>query len=92
MRILKTIFFKPEKETENIFVKWFNIILVTIIVLGIFHFAFSSIDYPYNWRGIITKYRYKFILGFKMTLMISVFSSISSFIVGALLVLGQKGR
>ncbi|MGL4935204.1 MAG: amino acid ABC transporter permease [Cetobacterium sp.] len=92
MRILKTIFFKPEKETENIFVKWFNIILVTIIVLGIFHFAFSSIDYPYNWRGIIIKYRYKFILGFKMTLMISVFSSISSFIVGALLVLGQKGR
>ncbi|WP_293721372.1 amino acid ABC transporter permease [uncultured Cetobacterium sp.] len=92
MSILKTIFFKPEKETENLFVKWFNIILVTILVLGIFHFAFSSIDYPYNWKGIIEKYRYKFLLGFKMTLLISVFSLVSSFLIGTLLVLGQRGR
>ena len=84
MSILKTIFFKPEKEAEKNYIRWFNIILVTVITLSIFHFAFNSIDYPYNWNTIIVKYRYKFILGFKMTVMISIFSLLSSFLIGTL--------
>lgn len=91
MSILKTLFFKPKTESETTAVKWVNIVLVTAIVLQIFHFAFSRLDYPYNWAEIIEKYRYKFIFGFTMTLLISIFSLIASLIIGGLLVLGQRG-
>lgn len=91
MSILKTLFFKPKTESETTAVKWVNIILVTVIVLQVFHFAFSRLDYPYNWAEIIEKYRYKFIFGFTMTLLISIFSLIASLIIGGLLVLGQRG-
>ncbi|MGL5053188.1 MAG: amino acid ABC transporter permease [Cetobacterium sp.] len=89
---LKSIFFKPEKKDERSFVKWFNITLVLIFVLGVFYFAFNTINYPYNWKGIIGKYRYKFIIGFSMTLIISIFSLFASFLIGTLLILGQRGR
>ena len=92
MKILETLFFKSKTQDETPLVKWANIVLVTIIVLGIFHYAFSRLDYPYNWEGIIEKYRYKFMIGFTMTLVISIFSLIASFIIGGLLVLGQRGR
>lgn len=91
MSILKTLFFKPKTESETTAVKWVNIVLVTVIVLQVFHFAFSRLDYPYNWAEIIEKYRYKFIFGFTMTLLISIFSLIASLIIGGLLVLGQRG-
>lgn len=91
MSILKTLFFKPKTESETTAVKWVNIVLVTVIVLQVFHFAFSRLDYPYNWAEIIKKYRYKFIFGFTMTLLISIFSLIASLIIGGLLVLGQRG-
>lgn len=91
MSILKTLFFKPKTESETTAVKWVNIVLVTVIVLQVFHFAFSRLDYPYNWTEIIEKYRYKFIFGFTMTLLISIFSLIASLIIGGLLVLGQRG-
>ncbi|MGL5983610.1 MAG: amino acid ABC transporter permease [Cetobacterium sp.] len=91
MNILKKIFFKKKKEKLNPLLKWFNIIVVTIFVLGVFHFAFSTIDYPYNWERIIEKYKYKFFLGFTMTLVISIFSLFASFVIGTLLVIGQRG-
>lgn len=85
-------FFKPKQMEENTAVKVFNIILVIVIVLGVFYFAFHRLDYPYNWAGIIEKYRYKFMLGFSMTVVISIFSLIVSFLIGTLLVFAQRGR
>ncbi|WP_297598854.1 amino acid ABC transporter permease [uncultured Cetobacterium sp.] len=90
--MLKKWFFRPKKGVETKGVRLLNIVLVTILVIGIFHFSFSRLDYPYNWSGIIEKYKYKFMLGFSMTVVISIFSLIASFIVGTLLVLGQRGR
>ncbi|MEG2220888.1 MAG: amino acid ABC transporter permease, partial [Cetobacterium sp.] len=84
-------FFKPKQMEENMAVKVFNIILVIAIVLGVFYFAFHRLDYPYNWAGIIEKYRYKFMLGFSMTVVISIFSLIVSFLIGTLLVFAQRG-
>lgn len=90
MKLLKTYFFKTSNKEETVGIKILNIVIVIFLVLAILNYSFEKLDYPYDWFGIIDKYKHKFLIGFTMTIVISIFSLIASFIVGLFLVLGQK--
>jgi polar amino acid transport system permease protein len=68
-----------------------NSLIVLILVSGLFIFAFSKIDYVYNWQSII-EYRTIFFDGFLLTLSLSVISLMTSLILGVILALCQRSR
>ncbi|HNX00666.1 MAG TPA: amino acid ABC transporter permease [Candidatus Cloacimonadota bacterium] len=77
--------------------KWSNLawvlsaILVFIIISGIFIFAFSQLQYHFNWSAIY-KYKAKFIHGWLMTIIISLFSLVLSLFIGFFFAVGQQSR
>lgn len=62
-----------------------------LIVSAIFAFAFSSVDYVWNWAGVWT-YRVAFFQGWLMTLLLSVLSLGLSTLIGLLVALARRGR
>jgi len=68
-----------------------NAFLVALFILLIFIFSFSRLEYDFHWAGVWA-YRVKFVRGLGMTLVLSFFSLIVSFLLGALFALGQKSR
>ena len=68
-----------------------NAFLVALFILLIFIFSFSRLEYDFHWAGVWA-YRVKFVRGLGMTLALSFFSLIVSFLLGALFALGQKSR
>ncbi len=68
-----------------------NAALVALFIAGLFFFAFSRLDYGFNWSGVWA-YRVKFFRGLGMTLVISFFSLCISLFIGAIFAVGQRSR
>jgi polar amino acid transport system permease protein len=68
-----------------------SIILVIIIISGIFIFAFSQLQYHFNWHSLY-KYKAKFIHGWFMTVLISCFALVLSLFIGLICAIGQQSR
>nr|WP_307776053.1 amino acid ABC transporter permease [uncultured Cetobacterium sp.] len=88
--LFRSIFIREDGEQLNKKKELINKVVVFLFVVGVIKFAFSSLEYPYNWTGILETYWYKFLIGFLMTLVISIFSLVASLFIGVLLVAGQK--
>lgn len=88
---LKSLFFRENREQESHrAVEVLNILLILIVIFSIFYFAFGRLEYNYMWKETIVEYRYKFIKGFFITVVISFFSLFCSLIIGTLMALGQR--
>lgn len=68
-----------------------SIILVLIFISAIFIFAFTQLQYHFHWSALY-KYRAKFIHGWLMTILISIFSLLLSLFIGFFFALGQHSR
>lgn len=72
-----------------------RVTLNTIIVAGalavLFWFAFTRLNYRFNWPSV-WRYRYNLVRGFGMTILISFFSLILSVVVGTVFGLGQRSH
>ncbi|MBN2050376.1 MAG: amino acid ABC transporter permease [Spirochaetales bacterium] len=66
-----------------------NIILVLLLLTGLFWFGFSRLNYPFYW-DTIWKYRVSFFSGFKLTILISLFSLALSLAIGLVSGLAQS--
>jgi polar amino acid transport system permease protein len=64
---------------------------VIALVVGGFTFAFSQLQYGFNWDSVWT-YRGNFARGFGMTIVISIFSLILSMVLGMVVGMGSRSR
>lgn len=69
----------------------FSWVFVALVLVGVFWFGFSRLGYRFAWETIYA-YRYNFLKGFTLTLVISLFALILSVLLGVLFGLGQKSR
>ena len=58
-----------------------NILLVLALLTGLFWFGFSRLNIAFHW-DTIWRYRVSFVTGFRMTIIISVFSLLLSILIG----------
>jgi polar amino acid transport system permease protein len=65
--------------------------LVFLAVAALFTFAFSRLQYGFDWQSV-AGYRRNFLLGFGMTLVISAFSLLLSMALGLLVGIGSRSR
>lgn len=65
--------------------------LVALTLLAVFAFAWWRIDYRWDFT-VLWRYRYKFLIGFATTLLISLASLAGSLLLGILTVLGSRSR
>ena len=68
-----------------------NLVLVILAAAAFFTFAFSRLNYGFNWRSVYV-YRASFLSGFGMTLVISAFSLLASLALGLAVGIGSKSR
>lgn len=73
------------------FKKSTSLLLVIIAVAAFFSYAIYTIGYRWSWLPLI-EYRYKFIVGFLVTLMISFFSLFLSLAIGILSAAGKRSK
>lgn len=79
---VKEIFVKSnEKKETRKAAKIINISILLIILIGVFLFAFKQLNYSFRWHTLY-EYRYKFWIGFKMTVFISMVSLLISLLLG----------
>lgn len=89
---IKSVFIKKEDEEIKKHAVYINYILVVGLIMMSVYSAFDSLDYLYNWNGIIEEYSYKFLLGFGITFFISFISLGLSILIGLVLIYFQKSR
>lgn len=69
----------------------FNSVIAFLLFCGLFVFAFSRLDYIYNWQSL-ANYKNVFLSGFLTTLGLSFISLTTSILIGILLALCQRSR
>ncbi|WP_228146300.1 amino acid ABC transporter permease [Poseidonibacter lekithochrous] len=72
-------------------VYFFNLLFLAIIVITPIYLMFSNISYNFNWAHVY-EYKQKFINGFIMTIIISFFALILSFIIGLFFAYAQNSK
>lgn len=92
MKIKDLFYAKDEKFNITLSAKIVNTTLILIIGIIFWNFAFSRLNYESQGLSVFLEFKYKFIFGFFITIMISIFSLICSLIIGSLLAMGQKSR
>lgn len=88
---LYNIFFKTEDKEPSKNQKIINLTLVIMAVILLLIFSFNKLDYNLRLETI-SQYKYKFITGFLMTILLSVFSLILSFLIGTLFAFAGKSK
>ena len=71
--------------------KVFAFLLVVAAIASFFLYAVVKLDHHWNWQ-VLADYRYKFGIGFLVTLAISAFSLVGSLALGILVALGRRSR
>jgi polar amino acid transport system permease protein len=66
-----------------------SLLLALAFIAGIFTFAFSTVGYHWNWRGVWT-YRALFLRGWLVTLLLSAISLVTSSLIGVILALLRR--
>ncbi len=92
MKIKDLFYAKDESFNITLSAKIVNTALILIIGIIFWNYAFSRLNYESQGLSVFFEFKYKFIFGFFVTIMISIFSLICSLIIGSLLVVGQKNR
>lgn len=69
----------------------FNFILLLFLIVVPIYFMFVNISYDFNWAQVY-EYKQKFINGFLMTIIISAFALILSFIIGLFFAYAQNSK
>merc|ERR1711879_367968 len=68
-----------------------NLFFLISLVLITFYFMFKNVSYNFNWDSVYG-YKQKFIDGFVMTIIISFFALILSFIIGLFFAYAQNSK
>ena len=68
-----------------------SILLVVAVVSSFFFYAVIKLDHHWQWQAL-ADYRYKFAIGFLVTLLISLFSLVGSLFLGILAALGRRSK
>lgn len=71
--------------------KAISILLVTAVITSFFLYAVVKLDHHWQWQ-VLLDYRYKFISGFLVTLLISFFALAGSLLLGILAALGRRSK
>lgn len=71
--------------------KVISALLVALALAAFFSYALYSLGYHWQWYSLF-EYRYKFVYGFLITLMISFFSLLLSLIIGILSAIGRRSH
>ncbi|APW65072.1 amino acid ABC transporter permease [Poseidonibacter parvus] len=87
--INETTFKKDFSLSKGVYL--FNLIFLAIIVITPVYIMFSNISYDFNWAHVY-EYKQKFINGFFMTITISFFALILSFIIGLFFAYAQNSK
>ncbi len=87
---IKKIFYS-EEDNANIFVKSFNLLLLSIILIVFFWFALSRVGVTFDFSYVYT-YRIRMIDGFLMTVYLSVASLFLSLALGTLTATMQSSK
>ncbi|MFT7004954.1 MAG: polar amino acid transport system permease protein [Sulfurimonas sp.] len=69
----------------------FNFFLLSILTVFVFYVMFMNISYDFNWSAVFA-YKQKFIDGFVVTIIISFFALILSFLIGLFFAYGQNSK
>lgn len=69
----------------------FNFVLLLFLIVIPIYFMFVNISYDFNWAQVY-EYKQKFINGFLMTIIISAFALILSFIIGLFFAYAQNSK
>lgn len=88
---ISKLFFKKDDDDVSLPIKAINILLIVLLGIGLFIYSLNKTGYPQRW-GSLLQYKNRFISGFWMTLVISFFSLILSFIIGMLSALSSRSR
>jgi len=80
---------KDVKLSLSIYI--FNFTLIFLFTVALFYFMFTSVSYTFNWSSIY-EYKQKFFDGFLITIVISFFALILSFIIGLFFAYGQSSK
>jgi polar amino acid transport system permease protein len=67
------------------------LLLVVAVIASFFFYAVVKLDHHWNWQ-VLADYRYKFGIGFLVTLAISAFSLVGSLALGILVALGRRSK
>ncbi|MCF7929804.1 MAG: amino acid ABC transporter permease [Spirochaetales bacterium] len=89
--LVKHLFCVPPGKDVPSWKFWLNLIIVFALLTLVFTFAFLRLQYDFNWESVY-RYRLKFINGFLMTLLISAFALVASFLLGVIFGIGQRSR
>jgi len=68
-----------------------SLLLALGIIAGVFTFAFSTVGYHWNWKGVWV-YRVLFIRGWLVTVLLSAIALVLSCVIGAILALLRRTR
>ncbi|HAL74686.1 MAG TPA: amino acid ABC transporter permease [Clostridiales bacterium] len=71
--------------------KIISILLVIAVLSSFFFYAVIKLDHRWQWH-VLADYRFKFLQGFVVTLLISAFSLIGSLFLGILAALGRRSK
>ena len=90
---VKSFFFRrPDRVEVGNWVRAFNCMLIFLGAYFVLKFSFAKLNYHYMWKETVVTYRYKFLFGFSMTILISFFSLVASLLIGTFFALGQRAR
>jgi len=92
MKIKDLFYAKDDTFNITLSAKIVNTTLIFIIAIIFWNYAFSRLNYESQGLSVFLEFKYKFIFGFFITIMISIFSLICSLIIGSLLAMGQKSN
>lgn len=92
MKIKDLFYAKDDKFNITLSAKIVNTSFILITGIIFWNYAFSRLNYESQGLSIFLEFKYKFLFGFFITIMISIFSLICSLIIGSLLAMGQKSR
>lgn len=88
----KALFIKNDENYKiSKLSKVINISILIILFLGIFYYAFDSLNYTTRWHTVF-QYKYKFWIGFKMTVFISIISLVLSLVFGVFFAYARNSR
>jgi len=68
-----------------------SLLLALACIAGVFTFAFSTVGYHWNWKGVWV-YRVLFVRGWLVTVLLSAISLVMSCVIGAILALLRRAR
>lgn len=86
---LKNWFIHPRGKPLPRLVLLWNLLLVSLAISALFFYVFQETAYDFHWSGV-WEYRQKFIDGFGVTIVISLFALVLSILIGGVIAFGQQ--